>query len=93
LVWDHAARYGWNTEQIKEVYRSVRTVLGLRQTHGRPAERVKASDVIALGRTHPSVRTVTPVLGLLADHELLDDDRVPVLDAWFVKKTKDCPMR
>lgn len=91
LVWDHAARYGWNTEQIKEVYRSVRTILGLRQTRGRPAEPVKASDVVALGRTHPSVRTVTPVLDLLAGHELLDDDRVPVLDAWFVKKIKGLP--
>jgi hypothetical protein len=41
LVWDHAARFGWNTEQIKDLYRSARTVIKARKlTFTDPAAKI-----------------------------------------------------
>lgn len=84
---DLAARHGWSATQTKRVRLGLRVVLGLQ---GPPRGRVRASSVIAL----PSLGLrgqVAMMLMVLADVGMLDDDRVPAVEAWFDRETVDLP--
>jgi integrase len=88
-LYQHAralgAELGWSTKLTVNTCHGLRIVLGL---HDTPGGLVKASDVAQLSGLELPVRTV---LQVLADAQLLDEDRIPALDAWFSRQTEDLP--
>lgn len=84
-VLDHAARHGWTDRQ------TIRTRITLRVLQARhriDCGPIKASDVLGLKDLDLSVRLV---LAVLADNDLLVDDRVPPLHSWFARQIADLP--
>src|SRR6266542_233885 len=62
-----------------------RILLGLQDTPGAP---VKASDILLLAQIGLSAR---PVRDVLAEAGMLDDDRVPAIEAWFTRAITGLP--
>lgn len=85
LVRDHAARHGWQRSPTLRARLAVRILAG-RQ----PAAdaRFRASDVVALQALGLHA---TPVIAVLADAGLLDDDRIPSIVPWFERTVAGLP--
>ena len=84
---DLAAGHGWSATQTKRVRLGLRVALGLEAP---PRNRVRASTVLRL----PSLGLgggVALVLMVLAEADMLDDDRVPAIVSWFERETADLP--
>lgn len=82
---DYATRHGWQPEVAKRARRAMHKLLSI-QDH--PGDKIKVSQLTELNRINlPILR----IRDFLAAHDLLDDDTVPALDAWFVGKTADLP--
>ena len=86
LVRDHATRHGWSRSTVLRTRLAVR-VLASRQTN--PDGRFLASDVMALQQDLEL--TAQPVLAVLADADLLDDDRMPAITTWFERQLDGLP--
>lgn len=85
LVRDHAARHGWGRSAIRRARLAVRVLAGRQTT---PDTRFRASEVVSLQAVGlPS----TPVIAVLAEAGLLDDDRVPSIVTWFERTIADLP--
>lgn len=79
-----ATELGWSTDQFRTTRYGLEIVLGLRDDDGP----IKASTVELL----PDIRLpVWTVLRVLADADMLDDDRVPAFDAWGARQLQDLP--
>lgn len=84
LVRDHGQRHGWSPNTI------LRTRLAMRILAGRhtPEGLFRASDVITL---QAFKLTAAPVIAVLDEAGLLDDDRVPTIVTWFERTVADLP--
>jgi hypothetical protein len=85
VITDYAARHGWPKGLISRVRSGTRILLGLQDTPGAP---IKASDTLLLAEIGLSAR---PVRDVLAEAGLLDDDRVPAIEAWFTRAITGLP--
>jgi site-specific recombinase XerD len=84
-VLDHAARHGWTHRQ------TIRTRITLRVLQARhriTSGPINATVVLGLTDLDLSVRLA---LTVLADNDLLLDDRVPPLHRWFARQIADLP--
>lgn len=85
LAADHAARHGWTDRQ------TIRTRITLRVLQARhriTAGPIKATVVLGLKDLDLSIRLP---LAVLADNNLLLDDRIPPLHSWFARQIADLP--
>lgn len=81
---EHAARYGWSRTRKVDARSALRVLLGFQDSPGAP---IKASAVRELAARF----AVQPVLDILADVGMLDDDREPSLTDWFNNKIRGLP--
>lgn len=81
----HAVRHGWSLTATKRTRLAVRVLLSLQRTPGEP---IRASDVVRLSETG---LTAAPVLAVLAEAGLLEDDRVPAILPWFERQISGLP--
>lgn len=84
FVRDHAARHGWNATTTRRTRLALRVLLSRRP----PGERIRASEVIQLRQVG---LPATPLLTVLAAADMLDDDRVPAIVAWFERQIAGLP--
>jgi hypothetical protein len=84
-VLDHAGRHGWSDQQTRTTRITLRV---LQARHRVTAGPIKASDVLELTGLDLNVRLA---LAVLADNNLLLDDRVPPLHAWFAQQIAGLP--
>jgi hypothetical protein len=81
---EHAARYGWSRTRKVQARSAIRILLAIQDTPGAP---IRATAVTAL-----SERFATqPVLDILSEIGMLQDDREPAVTGWFNAKTADLP--
>jgi hypothetical protein len=85
LTWDHATRHGWSITRRKTVQQAIRILLALQATPGAP---ILASDV---ARMTTIGLPVGPVLAILAQAGMLDDDRTPAIQRWFDRQVVGLP--
>jgi hypothetical protein len=84
-VLDHAGRHGWSDKQTRTTRITLRV---LQARHSITAEPIQASDLDGLTVLGLTVRLAFEVL---ADHDLLVDDRVPPLQSWFARQIEVLP--
>ncbi|MES4907820.1 MULTISPECIES: hypothetical protein [unclassified Streptomyces] len=82
---DYARRHGLEYFTAQGLDRSLRILLALQDTPGAPFQ---ASDVLLLRDLHLPAR---PLLKLLSQIDMLDDDRIPPVVPWFRELTADFP--
>lgn len=85
---DHARRHGWSRTTSDRTRLSLNALLGMLGHRDGP---IPASTVIA--RLDGTGWPIRPVLTVLDELELLDDDRVPAIDTWFARQTDRLPPR
>jgi integrase len=85
LTWDHATRHGWSAGRRKTVRQAIRILLALQATPGAP---VPASEVARMTTIGLPVR---PVLAILEQAGLLEDDRTPAIQRWFDRQVAGLP--
>jgi hypothetical protein len=85
LTWDHATRHGWSPNRRKTVRQTIRILLALQATPGAP---IPASEVARMTTIGLPVR---PVLAILAQAGMLDDDRTPQSQRWFDRQVAGLP--
>lgn len=85
LTWDHAARHGWSKTRRKTVRQAIRILLALQDTPGAP---IRASDVVCMTTIGLPVQ---PVLAILEQAGMLDDDRTPAIARWFDRQVAELP--
>lgn len=83
-VHEHAARHGWNRWLISKTLQSIRLLAALQDTPGAP---IKHSEAAMLNQLLSA--TVAPVLEVLDGVGMLEDDREPPLQEWFIRRTED----
>lgn len=83
---DLAARHGWSSTHLKRVRLGLHLALGIEQT---PGTKVRASTVVGLSSLGRS--GIDLVLMVLEDADMLDDDRIPAVDAWFEQQVETLP--
>ena len=84
-VVDHAHRHGWGPKPIKRARRAVRILAGRQRG---PGQLILATDVVELAKLGFGAR---PVLAVLEEAGLLEDDRVPTMVNWFERQTAGLP--
>src|SRR6266487_2858113 len=85
FITEYATRHGWPQRLTSRVRSGIRLLLGLQDTPGAP---VKASDTLLLIQAGLSAR---PVRDVLAEAGMLDDDRVPAIEACFTRTVTGLP--
>jgi hypothetical protein len=85
LTWDHATRHGWSPGRRKTVRQAIRILLALQPTPGAP---IRASDVERMATIELPVR---PVLAILKQAGMLEDDRTPAIEGWFDRQVAGLP--
>jgi integrase len=85
LTWDHATRHGWSPGRRKTVRQAIRILLALQPTPGAP---IRASEVARMTTIGLPVR---PVLAILEEAGMLDDDRTPAIQRWFDRQVAELP--
>ncbi|MGB8382471.1 MAG: hypothetical protein WCG47_14720, partial [Dermatophilaceae bacterium] len=85
IVNEHARRFGWSVRQRNDVIRSLRLLQTLRDT---PTAKVRASDVMQLPRY---AGNITSTIDVLAEADLLIEDRPTRLESYFAAKTTSLP--
>jgi len=84
-VRDHAARHGWSSSPLNRARLAARVLAATQDT---PGAAIRAMDVMALSTAQLPVR---PMLTILAEIGMLDDDRAPALDSWFIPQIAELP--
>ncbi|WP_124286995.1 MULTISPECIES: hypothetical protein [unclassified Streptomyces] len=82
---DYARRHGLKKGTAFGLSRGLRILLALQDTPGIP---FRATDVVPLSTLHLPVK---PILKLLAEVGMLDDDRTPRIVTWFREQTASLP--
>jgi hypothetical protein len=85
LVLDHAQRHGWSDKQTRTTRITLRV---LQARHGILAGPINTSDVHGLKDLGLTIRLA---MAVLADNDLLVDDRVPTLHTWFARQIQTLP--
>ncbi len=85
LVNDHTERFGWSVRQRNDVIRSLRLLQTLRTT---PAAKIRASEVLLLPLYDGNI---VSTMDVLADADLLIDDRPTRVEHYFAAKAVDLP--
>lgn len=85
-VADHAARHGWKPHMKTWANRGIRILLATQDTPGAP---IPATAVLGLAGLAGC--TAQPVLEVLAEAGMLDDDRDPPLEVWFANQAAGLP--
>jgi len=85
IARDHATRHGWAAHKTHAVRTAIRVLLGMCHIAQLP---IRASDVSQL---HAVGLRVRPVLEVIAEAGLLEDDRTATIDAWFAARVHDLP--
>ena len=85
-VLDHAQRYGWSDMQCTRTRITMRVLQARHRIQGPP---IKASDVHEL-TIHGRLSTRLALV-VLADHDLLLEDRTPALLTWFARQLEGLP--
>ena len=83
---DHARQHGWSVTSTKRTRWSLRGLLGMLQHRDGP---LSTSTVTA--RLQGTGWPVRPVLAILAEVGMLDDDQVPAIDTWFQRQVAGLP--
>ncbi|MFE3778914.1 hypothetical protein ACFXPA_12200 [Amycolatopsis sp. NPDC059090] len=86
VLLDHAARHGWSSRLTNVVGQSLDVLQAFQAT---PGSMIKASDAASV--LNQRGLTVESTLEVLAAAELLDDDRVPAIRAYFLVQTRELP--
>ncbi len=85
IVAAHAKRYGWGADLTWRVRTGVRILLGFLDG---PGAVITASDAVVLAGTGlPMNRS----LDILAAAGMVEEDRIPAIQAWFTKQTTRLP--
>ncbi|MGW3730231.1 hypothetical protein [Streptomyces sp. NPDC000851] len=84
-VDDYARRHGLGYHTAWGLDRGLRVLLSIQET---PGARFRASDVLLL---RDLLLPVRPLLKLLAQLDMLDDDRTPSIVSWFRERTAGLP--
>lgn len=84
-VRDHARRYGWPSETTRVARIGMRVLLGTQAITAGP---IQASQVQQLRAYRLRAR---PVMAVLNELGMLDDDRTAPLDAWFARHLDRLP--
>lgn len=84
-VDDHAQRHGLGYKTAWGLDRGLRVLLSIQET---PGARFRATDVLLL---RDLLLPVRPLLRLLAQLDMLDDDRTPNIIPWFREHTAGLP--
>lgn len=84
-VLDHAGRHGWSNTQTRTTRITLRV---LQARHRITVGPLRASDVLGLKDLGLTVRLA---LAVLADNDLLVDDRIPQLQSWFARQIEVLP--
>jgi hypothetical protein len=77
---DHATRHGWSKTRRVAAQAAIRSLLTLQDS---PGTLIKASEVADLAQPSSNVQ---PVLEILTAAGMLEDDRDPAINAWFVRQ-------
>jgi hypothetical protein len=85
LVLAHAERHGWSETQTRQTRITLRVLQARHRTTAGP---INASDVLDLKNLGLTVRLA---LAVLADNDLLIDDRIPLLHTWFAHRIEGLP--
>jgi integrase len=85
VVREHAARYGWSKATTWEVRTGVRVLLGLIDG---PGVVITATDAAVLAGTE---LPVGKSLDVLAEARMIEDDRIPAIEAWFACQAAGLP--
>ena len=85
LVRDRARRYGWSKATTWEVRTGVRVLLGFIDG---PGTVITATDAAVLAGTE---LPVGKSLDVLAEAGMIEDDRIPAIEAWFARQTQGLP--
>lgn len=85
LAVDHGRAYGWSGPQTT---RARITLQVLQAKHGIRSTPIHARDVRDLTQHNLSIRMT---LAVLAEHDLLVDDRMPRIHTWFPAQIADLP--
>jgi hypothetical protein len=85
IVADRAAHYGWSKQTTWEVRTGVRILLGFIDG---PGVVITATDAAVLaGTEHPAGKCTD----ILADAGMIEDDRIPAIEAWFDRQADGLP--
>lgn len=78
--------HGWSPQLRSVTWPGLRVLLA---TQDNPSAPVGASSIQALAQI--GLRRVRPITEILASAGMLDDDREPALDTWFIRRAADLP--
>ncbi len=85
VIRAHADRYGWHTILTREVRTGVRVLLGFIDG---PGVVITASDALVLAGTElPAGKS----LDILAEAGMVEEDRIPAIEAWFASQVAGLP--
>jgi hypothetical protein len=84
-VGEHARGRGWTHKALAETRSGIRIMIGLQDD---PDVLIKATDVALLRAIDLPVRRI---LDVLAEMQMLDDDRTPAVETWFAQRTGEFP--
>ena len=84
-VEDRARRFGWSSATARSTRDGIRILLGLQDTPGAPITATDAAELAGIGLP------VRPVLEVLAEAGMLDDDRAPAIENWFDQRVSELP--
>jgi hypothetical protein len=85
VTLEHAAKHGWSERQTNTVLASLRVLQVLQET---PGARIHASEVLQVTRYGGTIQST---LEVLADADMLIDDRVSTVERYFADKTAHLP--
>jgi hypothetical protein len=85
IIRAHAERYGWSTPLTWEVRTGVRVLLGFIDG---PGVVITTSDALVLGGTE---LPVGKSVDILAEAGMVEEDRIPAIEAWFARQVTGLP--
>lgn len=85
LTCDHATRHGWSVTKVHRIRTAMRVLLSMLGTTSFP---IAASDVLRLTAVD---LPVSPVLTVLREAKLLQEDRASTIELWFSARIRDLP--
>ena len=84
-IQDHGRRFGWSKQVIRKTRTATRVLLGMRERSDGP---IPFSEVL---RLVPLKLPARPVLTVLAEVGMLEDDRIALIEPWFDRHVAGLP--